>query len=330
MSNSSKDSSTDANTGEALGRTVAGSSSAVAQSGGVKRRRLTITAAVLLVVLFILSGTFWLRIRDRFVIPPEATGSYSGVIKLPDGTQLPVALELDESRLFVALLSKNSVAIERPRSESGSLMLARDGLTVTLKGQVNEYDEFVGVAETSTGQKGVYRFGRRTEPRALSDKGLQEAQSWVLLSAELGMLEEKLSRIAGVKDGKNEEIARLRSFVADKPRLRAGADQKFSQVSAQLQAAKDELNSRLERARKLEASLGLAQRVTPFGRLVTLARESNERELRWVESMLRVGDQVGPAGIEDEVRRGFELLELKNRVEQERERVLQLGGDPDA
>jgi len=51
--------------------------------------------------------------------------------------------------------------------------------------------------------------------------------------------------------------------------------------------------------------------------------------------MLRVGDQVGPgqagpAGIEDDVQRGLEIMGLKDQLVRERARIAALGGDPDA
>lgn len=295
-----------------------------------KRRYLGIWAIVCFAILGVLSGTFWMRLRDRFFVSNEAPGDYSGAIKFVDGSQVPMLLEVGETAIYAVILAPKGVIHERPISKTDPLVLEAQGQTITLRGQQNEYNEFVGTAETTAGKKGRFTISRRAEPRPIAADAQREAQSWVLLQSERSVWEDKLDKIDTIKKGKLEEIARLKNFVTDKPRLRAGADAKYAEVAAQLQAARDQLNARKEKAQKLAASLVLAQRVTPFGKLVTLARESNERELRWVESMLRVGERVGPAGIEDEVRRGMDILAIEDQIEKERDRIIELGGNPDA
>ena|GEM_PF-3921701 len=324
------------------------------------KNRLPVSAFLALLLIVLLSGTFWMRLRERFIVEPTAHGAYIGKIKLVSGYQIPMFLEIDDTQLYAAVLLHSSAAplghtlnqrilIERARTVATPLTLPlpdssnfsdMQEMTVTLRGQLNEYDEFTGtvfvsghksgVKESEIIDRGQFMLRARAEPRALTPALQRDAQSWVLLQAERATWDEKLAKIATIKDGKLDEIERLKNFVNDKLRLRAGADQKYAAVETQLQAVHDELNGRKEKAQKLSASLALAQRVTPFGRLVTLARESNDRELRWVESMLRVGDQAGPAGIEDDVQRGLEIMGLKDQLVRERARIVALGGDPDA
>ncbi len=298
--------------------------------GAQKRKFITLWAVICFLVLGALSGSFWMRLRDRFVVSPGVSGTYSGAIEFVDGSQTPVLLEVGKSMLFGIVLSPGGVVHERSIARTEALVLDAQGESITLRGRRNEFDEFVGTAETSAKKRGHFTLGRRFDPRALTPEMEHDARSWVLLQAERAVWDEKISKIDAIKNVKLEDIERLKNFVTDKPRLRAGADAKYAQVAEQLQAARDQLIVRKEKAQRLAGSLALAQRVTPFGKLVTLARESNERELRWIESMLRVGDRVGPAGIDDEVRRGIEILNALAGIRREWNRIVELGGDPDA
>ena len=76
--------------------------------------------------------------------------------------------------------------------------------------------------------------------------------------------------------------------------------------------------------KKLDRQVELAYRVTGMGRLVSLARESLEREGRWQESMLRVGSADIPPEVLEQSAKAERILEIKRLIDSENTRIYDL------
>jgi hypothetical protein len=72
-----------------------------------------------------------------------------------------------------------------------------------------------------------------------------------------------------------------------------------------------------------------------MGRLVSLSRESLDRENRWIESNLRASSATETSAasvrasqeLEQEIARGERVMQLKEQIRQQRERILALRGE---
>src|SRR5262249_34294030 len=120
------------------------------------------------------------------------------------------------------------------------------------------------------------------------------------------------------------EVEKLSAVITEGQKLKNTADEKFAAVQKELEAAQTELKQKQERAKELEKKLDLALQVTNAGRLVALARESLDRDGRWIDSMTRVAADTSSPEVDVAVEKGERVLALKEAIDRERQRIDQL------
>jgi len=106
--------------------------------------------------------------------------------------------------------------------------------------------------------------------------------------------------------------------------LRSRANEKFGSVQEGLAQAERELKQEHQKVQRLEASLEIAGKVTGMGKLVSLSRESLEREWRIVDSKLRSSADASAEDLEEEYERATRILEVQGQVANERAAIERL------
>ena len=279
---------------------------------------------------------FWLERSETF--PRMETGLYSGVIVSPLDPQAPplaliVLSRAQSDQLDVAFVGSDlelqTVALKTspagPRGPSVSaqaLELNSPAGPLRLSGQRSADGNYAGkVTQLRSGTEAAWRLVRaESGAPTLEETNLKEIRMWLSLRAELLAVELRSSWLAKKIPQQAEEIKKLDEFVTEGVGLKQRADQKFGQVQGLVKAALERLKLKQQEAKELEEKISLSQRVTPMGRLVSLGRESLQREAAWVELMFKLNPQSGDTKrIEQDYARAAKVLELKAEIRRERE-----------
>jgi len=167
----------------------------------------------------------------------------------------------------------------------------------------------------------------REENPSRDDSRLAEMRLWLLLDSELKDVSNQIVLAERRVPEQRLEIERLTQVLGEGQKFRSKANEKFTLAQQELKQAQAALLAKREEVAGLEAAYDLAQRVTPMGRLVSLSRESLEREWRWVDSAIK---SQGPVQTEEflaAIEKGEKILVLKREIALEEIKIRALGGD---
>jgi len=296
--------------------------------------------SVLVLALAVVSLRLWLERQERFPFLEE--GEYHGAITgLFDNPRLPTKFlvrKLSGAPEFQLVLLRPDwpAQIERassPGDDSSTgqdffpLIISHDGKSIKLSGVQNAPGSFSGRAvDQSNGQTGSWTLSRyRPKNDALSDEEQSELKSWLALRGELSQIDAQIVEMEELVPKQKEEIERLTEYVTEGVSLKRKADTKFNAVKEEIKSAKERLKLRQDEAKELEEKIDLSQRVTATGKLVSMSRDSLEREGRWIESMLKVNPgREEDSDLQNEVERAEKVLDLKRQIDLEKERISQL------
>lgn len=292
----------------------------------------------------------WFELRRHF--PDLPAGRYSGFISdhgndgeakvlpllvnaLPDEHLLEVIILSPGAQLQTipwGLASETSLKMPLvinapPGMESSSTSGAP--VQFRLSGQAAENQTFSGtVLNLASGRQGTWKLNpfRASPPQKPGEQELKEHLLWLSLREELSQIESRVEFLENKLPQQREEIAKLTDLVAEGETLRARANQKFGTAREDYFKIAEELKVKQAEAKKLSDSLDVAQRVSNSGRLVSLARESLDREWRWADSMLRTAVWEQSDAFAAAVERGAKIAQLKREIQLERERLATLAG----
>src|SRR5690606_28359002 len=119
-------------------------------------------------------------------------------------------------------------------------------------------------------------------------------------------------------------VEELTRFITDAESLRKKAEDRYRNVKQEREQVVAEIDSLQKQTKALERQVELAHRVTQRGTLVSLARESLDRESRWIEAMFRSEVSQGGDDFADALRHGNEVMSLRDGIAREREKIFQL------
>lgn len=151
-----------------------------------------------------------------------------------------------------------------------------------------------------------------------------ELQHLALLRAELDTVERQLELSRQELSANLEQVNKLTEFVTNPESLRTQSDQRFEAAEIKERQLKEQLTKLSAEVGKMQQQVNLAYKVTQRGRLVSLARESLEREGRWVESMFRSQVGSGSADLTPILERANQIAELRQQINAERNLLFQL------
>jgi len=287
----------------------------------------------LLGVLLLLSLTtlWWMQFARSF--PFVNPGLYLGSIESgSDKLMFYVEREEGDNELLFVVIEDGWVP-QRVRFLSDSLT-AKNTIPATINGPDSRLslvgtevraDQYSGTAYDRKGDSIGRWFMRRMyrEPDPLL--GDDDLIRWLRVRGELFFLEQQKITEQNRLTQVNEEIQRLDSLVTDRDDLHLSVEDRLEVKSDELKTVQRELDIQRARLASLQNQIELAQRVTAMGKLVSLSRETFDREARYVESMFRAAPaETAPAGMESELEKAQLILELRSQIRDERLKIDEL------
>lgn len=300
-------------------------------SGVVSSRTVpNVVAIAALLLLGAVSFLLWLEMRKRFpaIEPASYFGTIEGVFAGVDNsvTRLYVERQGGSDDIVVVIVRAGwepqivSAVARDGRAGASEWILpvtvsGPDG-TLRLIGTRSAPGEYVGgVVNVDTGKEGSWRISTVGRDTMIEVADGVETKLWLSLKHELAEVDDQIRETERRIPSQKAEIDKLTQFISEGERLKSSADEKFVRVKEQLKEAQSELKRYQEEARKLESQLELAQRFTGMGRLVSLSRETLERDGRWIDSMLRGDAASNQAEVDRAVARAEAILRTKRQIE---------------
>ncbi len=289
-------------------------------------------AIFFLLLLILVSALFWLEIHRRFPRLPagEYIGSLYGVLgsDKADTTHFYVRSSSDAIE-FVVLRDgwkpfRLSTSADASTGDSlYPIQLEGSDGSLSFIGENISAGRFKGfVTDLQSSSEGTWELVQINTAEKLNLPAESDLLHWARMFDELERIQG--SRIAAETrlPQLKREVARLESFITEGEKLKEQGAEKFQNTQAELVHLEEELRNEQNNARVLLEKLRVAQRVTPMGTLVSLAREAAERDARWIASQLRSDSSSSlPRGFQAEYERAQEVLELLEAIRQERKMI---------
>ena len=232
----------------------------------------------------------------REVFPALPSGLYVGTLAAQSsGAVKPLFVDSSRNpRDLIVAVGDLGLPAQRVQTTEGSgttalpLILSGSGSRLRLTGREHESGRYEGTfIDPIRNEKGRWRLQRLTlEP--LSDESRVALESWGALYLELRDVEREL-RLASDGSAAQQEESSENSNSSDLP--------------------------------SLANSLELSGRLTAYGQLVYLSRESIQREGRWIEQVLQVGSPETRPSFQQELERAYRVKDLLDQISRERRLV---------
>lgn len=288
------------------------------------------------------AGYFLFIKGSRGTFPVIAPGSYLGLlegrINGQDNAALKMYVEKDSgSKTLFAVTSgewEPLVTDNRLDQEGGSALgaapvkLRRGGETLILTGKQTADRVYEGGLSNQAGEsRGRWKISPMNELSPVkSGEQAEKIRAFLILKAELNDIDEKIGAAEISVAQQKSETARLTHYITEGQSLKRNADLKYNQAREELKTVTGQLEQKKQEAKSLGEKFEISQRVTAMGKLVYLARESLERENRWLDSMFKYHGSDLNADLDAATQRGERIIAIKNEIALEQDRVLRLGG----
>jgi hypothetical protein len=295
-----------------------------------------IKLGIVLIGIIIIVMFLWTGARTGF--PKIAAGSYVGSISIPDAKQIPSTFKFyverspaDEELLFIVLREGWLPQKVLPATQSGydmSFPVTISGIdgSIRLEGRQVAVGQYAGkVIYIDSGRVGTWTISPVTvEPKDSADIDSKQVRDWLVLKAGLVDAVARYESLSQNMAKQKAEIDSLSGYVTEGGDLKARAAKKLDGIKREQSDARQLLERKQKEAKELEDRIEIAESVTRMGRLVSLSRESLERESRWADSMLRsIGDysvsDSGPGPDQTDP-----SAKIKQSIDLERERISRL------
>jgi hypothetical protein len=296
----------------------------------MRRKRMAYTIGgglvVALVVLGYLLQSEW---QKRFPLLPP--GTYGGYVQGAN-TKAPFLVQhrADTQELTVLVFLPEAVVSTVVGTPSGSaggdtilpISIIYKGSSVTFAGAAEGTDSFSGEFSGTLFQGakgGRWTLQKRAEPRTLEPSQHTDVALWLSLRNELEGVKRQITQAELRVPIQRAEIEKLTLFVTEGERLKSRAQEKYSLVKEELTSLQKLLTEQQAEAKRLQEALFVNQKVSGMGKLVSLARDSLEREARWIDSMVRV--VTPPADLDEAVAQAERVMATKREIAKERKRI---------
>lgn len=302
-------------------------------SRGYGGRRTPWVLFVIFVLPLAVGGALFLRESFK-QFPSIPAGRYLGVVKNSalSGGELELSVERAEGSSTIMLTPlaagwDGTQVVDSQKILSQGVYLSNEGgARVRLFGTLLSEGRYGGEAEISS-QEGTWEIGIvRPMQKPLSDGQHSDPTLWLSLRAELAVAH-GAQRVyqSGIATA-DAQLKELLAALEDEEQLKREISRRTEEVTALLQKARDEVGAIRKKATTLAAQLQVSLRVAPMGKLVSLARESSERETRWAES---VAFRSGPPVLDmtEDLARAQRIELLKQQIAEEELRIRELSPD---
>lgn len=302
-------------------------------SRGYGGRRAPWVLFALFVIPLAVGGALFLRESFK-QFPSIPAGRYLGVVKNSalSGGELELSVERAEGSSTIKLTPlapgwDGAQAIDSQKILSQGVYLSNEGgARVRLFGTLLSEGRYGGEAELSS-QKGTWEVGM-VRPTQNSASAGEDADPtlWLSLKAELAAAHGAQGAFQSEIASADTQLKELLAALEDEEQLKREIARRTEEVTGLLRKTRDEVGTIRKKATTLAAQLQVSLRVAPMGKLVSLARESSERETRWAES---VAFRSGPPVLDmtEDLARAQRIELLKQQIAEEELRIRDLSPD---
>lgn len=269
--------------------------------------------------------------RYTAAFPDLSPGVYVGMIQpqTRSATSIPwlVARFPGEQSLAVSIGDVRFPAQRvAPIDPSGKtrlpLAVGESGARMRLIGSLVDSDKYEGsYLNPITHEEGKWTL-TKTSTEALPANVEQGLTRWFALWQEIERIELEIQDSQGKADQQRVSIDNLHRHVSDEGTLRKTADVRLGRTDSELEAARAELQQRQQQLDKVIRDFDLSQRISQEGKLVFLARETIQRESRWVELSLKLLAPETSLGFDQALARAERVQALRRQIKKEREAVV--------
>ncbi len=273
------------------------------------------------------------RVSDFPLIEP---GSYLGVIERGIGANsdepsiLYVERDTDMDSIFFAILRAGFKPANFHVSASGPLapltLVSTEG-KLRFTGRMVSTGLYSGEVENldteSIGSWTLSNIPAQLDLK-MSPEAAEEVLRWLTLRAELRYTESRIKLAESTVPEQKQEIEKLTEYLTEGRVLKERSDKKLRVAQSELSDAQEKLLANQKEADKLAKQLEISQKVTDAGKLVSLSRDSLERERRWIESMFKTSSSDGSSDLVREIERGEKVLDLRAKIAEAKNKLSRL------
>lgn len=286
--------------------------------------------AVLAVIVGIFVGVRLFR-RYTAAFPDVNPGVYVGVIQpsSPTHKAIPwlVASFPGEQSLAVSVGDVRFPAQRvAPVDPSGKtrlpLVIGESDVRLRFTGEPTKPDAYEGVyINPVTQEQGTWNLIKQSS-RETPPNTEQALIRWFALWQEIERIEGEIQDAQSKADEQRVAIDNLHRHVADDGLLRKTADVRLGRSDSELEAARAELQQRQQQLDKVIRDFDLSQRISQEGKLVFLARETIQRESRWIELSLKLLAPETSLGFDQALARAERVQTLQRQIRKERAAIV--------
>ena len=304
--------------------------SSIAEEGKKKFNLKSLKFLGVLFIFFLICYGCLSSSKEEF--PKLTVGSYLGEIKgVNEESLLPFFVEsLPSNELFINVIEKESepqripVIFNDKNDAVQPIVININGVEWKLVGSGKE-NKFSGkLFEVGGKQQGDWELKMIPLSERNFAKDDREMTEWTKLANQYELLKGEISSIRTQVANQTKEIEKLTDFIVDADRLKARSEKKFRSISQKLDEKNLELKQVESEAQVLENRLALAQKVTDMGRLVLLARQTLERENRWINSALSGEVPFQGEDFQRELENAKKIISIKRAIQEEEEYIVHL------
>ncbi len=302
-----------------------------------QREHILAGAALLLVIL--IASLWWSRTLEQFPVLPE--GIYQGKLTglWPDSSsdkpsEIKLLAHSDGSDQLYFVVDRPGWAPQFLAPVAGALAVPKSSwLPPMALSSSRERLTFAGRDAGSGKYSGRVRLASNDQlghwelqilSAATVDQPPENFDQHVALFLNLRNLQNELERQEQFVKVQTQEINRFSDFITDGERFRERANERYNEVNTKLTQEKEVVARLRLQAQKLEAQVLLAQKLTERGLLVNLARDSLDREARWIQSLFNSEVLPGNAEFITAVQRADKTQRLREEIAKERDRIYSL------
>jgi hypothetical protein len=297
-------------------------------------RKTSFLLATFGLALVIACGTlFFLRFNQHF--PLIQSGAYIGELSGLEFEQSQSKLRFylekpkDAKPLLVAFLTEEAEVqlVEEHFGQPGQ----KRSKPLTLRTKEGSI-HLVGAKVSDSHYSGT--FSLNGQQGRWSMRALKEAPVYDLNSPDFLNRARIADRMNSVFESINEQEraiilatqrkSEIESLISDKDALRQRSAAHYQQELENMASLELHYNSLRQQVAELKSQVELARNVTSKGRLVSLARESLDRENRWLETMLKSEPSAEYLRQQEATLRAREILEINRNIAYERQRIIEL------
>lgn len=303
-------------------------------SVSVRRLLPHLIAVCALCCLVVVSALLWMEWKERF--PQVERGVYSGRVEGifgdSEGARLFVESFADGRHLFFAVLRDGwapsfiSLVAKRDSGSNQPVVVSNGVMQLKFQGSRVERGRYAGtVVDTQGGEDGIWSLTPlRNAPQEDSEEDRRTIELRLSLKAEVDATEGRLNERQSKVSEQQVELKHLEEFITKGENLRSKADEKYVSVANEAKELAGRLKAKRLEAEKIQSQIELSQKVTSMGKLVSLSRDSLEKDQRWIESMLSSSAGALSQEMQGEIERSHRIADLRAQIETEREKILRL------